>query len=53
MAERTPRGSQSAAHLRRDKILQFGLPPLAADPTLVVKMSDTSRHGKSGFESRL
>jgi len=25
----------------------------AAQPTLVVKMSDTSHHGKSGFESRL
>jgi len=25
----------------------------AAQPTLVVKMSDTSLHGKSGFESRL
>jgi hypothetical protein len=29
------------------------LPPCAAKPTLVVKISDTSRHGKSGFESRL
>jgi len=26
---------------------------VAAKPTLVVKISDTSRHGKSGFESRL
>jgi hypothetical protein len=25
----------------------------AVQPALVVKMSDTSRHGKSGFESRL
>src|SRR5215470_19114814 len=34
-------------------VFQFGLPHLAAQRTLVVKISDTSHHGKSGFESRL
>jgi hypothetical protein len=39
---------------RRDGfVFQFGLPHLAAQRTLVVKISDTSLDGKSGFESRL
>jgi hypothetical protein len=40
---------------RRDRIclFDFGLPRLVARPTLVVKISDTSLHGKCGFESRL
>jgi hypothetical protein len=40
---------------RRDRIhfSKFGLPHLAAQRTLVVKISGTSHHGKSGFESRL
>jgi len=56
MAERTRKGSlwrravQSAA---TKFVLHFGLPQLAAQRTLVVKISDTSLHGKSGFESRL
>jgi len=37
----------------RQNFSKFGLPRLAAEPTLVVKISDTSRHGNSGFESRL
>ena len=48
------KGFAMAAQLRRDKtVLLFGLPHHAAQPTLVVKMSDTSHHGNSGFESRL
>jgi hypothetical protein len=56
MAGRTLKGSlwrravQSAA---TEFVLLSGLPHFAAHPTLVVKMSDTSLQGKSGFESRL
>jgi hypothetical protein len=38
---------------RQNLFLNFGSPHLAAQRTLVVKISDTSHHGKSGFESRL
>jgi hypothetical protein len=57
MAGRTKKGSlwrrtvQSAA--TEFCLFDFGLPRLAAQPTLVVKISDTSLHGKCGFESRL
>lgn len=49
-----PEGFAVAAPLSAAKIrFQSGLPRFAAKPTLVVKISDTSRHGKSGFDSRL